>query len=327
MIRPFLLLTPLWIATGFAAPQEKAGTPADPELVRQVSELLIARCAECHGLDSEEPKATKGWPDAHDLAGTIAHKQLVVPGDPGASDLYLSVLYDDMPPEDSDFEWLNETEKALISKWIEAGAPLPQAAVDLSDTEGLEEEITAATDPETDDAATGPDTPEGDGDAGAAAQGVDSAQAEAPNAKRDAVGWMTAPWPKFFGRFHPTLVHFPIALLTIAALAEVLGRVRREPFFFQTAWFCLAIGALASIPAAVMGWVLAESGRHNADDLFWHRWLGVAVTVLACATLAFGRRFPKYRFALLLAIAALVGITGHYGGYLSYGRDWLSLPG
>ncbi len=315
-------LAPYFVAAaGFWAPAMAQESPSDPQLAQRVADLLIQRCADCHRPDSEEPKAIKAWEDAADLESTLAHESLVVPGDPIASDLYLSIEFDDMPPADTDGGPLTDEEKKWIADWIEAGAAMPAADAAPSPED-------PGSEPELEDPAqttAGPSAPsEGNSPEGQA----DSTNALPSSGRQPKTqGWMNARWPKYLGRFHPIAVHFPIALLTLAAVAELLGRWRKEPHHLQTAWFLLAIGTLSAIPASVLGWIHAENTSHQGDDLFWHRWLGIAVTVLACVTLAFGRRAPKWRLPALLLLAFLVGITGHYGGYLSFGRDWLSWPG
>jgi hypothetical protein len=59
------------------------------------------------------------------------------------------------------------------------------------------------------------------------------------------------------GYFHPAIVHFPIALLSLAgmsvALSFFLGQ-RLIPF----AYACLVIGAIGAVVSAVMGWSFAD---------------------------------------------------------------------
>lgn len=128
---------------------------------------------------------------------------------------------------------------------------------------------------------------------------------------------------RWIGRFHPIIVHFPIALLSVAPLAELLARVLRRPGLRGTATYCAALGAAAALPAALLGWLLAGQATHDADTLALHRWLGVGTAFAALAGLALMHRRPIWRLPVLLALAALVGVTGHLGGQLTFGPDWL----
>src|SRR5712691_9112278 len=81
----------------------------------------------------------------------------------------------------------------------------------------------------------------------------------------------------FIGKFHPLLVHFPIALVLAAAAAELV--VMATP---RQAWRTVAVanihaGAAMGVITAITGWLLASSPVVNAGtSLEWHRWLGTA---------------------------------------------------
>lgn len=148
---------------------------------------------------------------------------------------------------------------------------------------------------------------------------------------------------RFFGRVHPILVHFPVALILAAAAFELFwlfNRKRRlkagdRRAVSPVAFSCLALGALMSVIAAGSGWVNADVEPHGSElalTISWHRWLGIAAASLAVIALllALAARVTKDRAAAalfrltLLAGAAIVSITGHLGGTLVYGDDYLT---
>ncbi len=275
--------------------------PGGDALARRAAGLLIERCGSCHGPDSEEPKAVRGWADAWDLATTVADPELIVPGDPDDSWLFATIEDEEMPPSDSDVAPLTEEERGVIAEWIRAGAELPSEAA------------TTIEGPPADSAV-------------ARREGAETPSTAPKTQPKPAASWMKQPWPKWAGRFHPTVVHFPIALLTAALLAELLAKLLRKPELQPASTFCYTLGALSSVPSVAFGWLLAESTTHRGDELDYHRWLGVALAVVSLLGLrAFCTR-PGTRLPLLLLLAALAGITGHLGGSLSYGTDWLALP-
>lgn len=137
-----------------------------------------------------------------------------------------------------------------------------------------------------------------------------------------------------FGRLHVLVVHFPIALLTVLAVMEVLRWRRRDTGGDRTVTLLAVLAALGSIAAIAMGWVQAGDGGgegRGAQLLEWHRWLGVITGVFAVgvAVVALRRQLsdsPALTFtyrALLLPAAALVGLTGHYGGAVVHGEEYL----
>lgn len=131
---------------------------------------------------------------------------------------------------------------------------------------------------------------------------------------------------KWLSHFHPIVVHFPVGLLGAAFIAQLLFVLRPRWKTDIAASFCLALGALTSIPSALLGWQLANGRSSGGDELFNHRWLGVATAVCAMLIWRAYYRWPNKRFLLLLALAVLVGAAGHTGGILSYGADWLKPP-
>jgi uncharacterized membrane protein len=133
------------------------------------------------------------------------------------------------------------------------------------------------------------------------------------------------------GRLHPMLVHFPIGLVLIAAVAEVVAMVTDLREWRTVAVANVRVGAVFAIGAAIAGWRLASSpGMEATSSLDWHRWLGsiaaVAVFGAALATAGARGRSPfalwVYRITLFWA-AALVAVTGHLGGLLVWGADFL----
>lgn len=80
-----------------------------------------------------------------------------------------------------------------------------------------------------------------------------------------------------------------------------------------------------------MGWSIAETSSARSE-LDWHRWLGVACTGVALVAASIGlaanavpgpRRLAWYRFSAVVA-GLLVVLTGHYGGSLTYGPEYVS---
>src|SRR5689334_16448568 len=109
------------------------------------------------------------------------------------------------------------------------------------------------------------------------------------------------------GNLHPLLVHFPIALVLMAAAAEFVAM-----FFPGRIWHAVGVinvraGALSGVVTAIAGWLLAASpGVEPTMQLEWHRWTGIAgavvATLAALLSLAVTNEAPRalraYRLAL-----------------------------
>ena len=258
-------------------------------------EILTAKCASCHGPDTKEPKALRAWNGPGDLAASVLDPDFISPGDPDDSTIFIVIDEGEMPPSRSDIAPLTEEESAVIKDWITAGAPLPAPA---------------------------PEAPAADGDA-ESGSGSNGAGSKAGSKKES---WLKKPLLRWMGHFHPLVLHFPIALFSVAFLAEALSRLLKKSELQLTATFCLTLGALSAAPTAGLGWLLAASTSHSGSDILYHRWLGVSVAVLSLLALKPFYSNPKLRLPILAFLAALVGATGHLGGSLSYGSEWLDWP-
>ncbi|MEX2671393.1 MAG: c-type cytochrome domain-containing protein [Phycisphaeraceae bacterium] len=134
----------------------------------------------------------------------------------------------------------------------------------------------------------------------------------------------------FVGVFHPMVVHFPIALLTLAAIIEIGRATKLLNISRDATWICLLLGAATAIAAATLGWANA-SDMGETETLSRHRWIGISVTVLAVGLAGF-TTWQRYRpqltpgriyLAAMALLAAGVGFTGHLGGQLVYGDDFI----
>ena len=138
---------------------------------------------------------------------------------------------------------------------------------------------------------------------------------------------------QFAGRFHPLLVHFPIALLLLAALLRLIeGRLawfddRRDPSY-RWSRLVLGLGALTAIASASTGWLLGTSGGYAGDAFGWHQWLGIAVAVAATLALGAayvpGRRWRRAEPTLLAVAVALMVPATHFGATLTHGEGFLT---
>ncbi|HCA39792.1 MAG TPA: hypothetical protein DEO92_08960 [Phycisphaerales bacterium] len=136
------------------------------------------------------------------------------------------------------------------------------------------------------------------------------------------------------GRFHPLLVHFPIALILLAAGLEVFWYVMgRRDQASPTAGVCLWFGLLGGGVALWAGWMLAQSGGEVGRLLTLHRWTAVAaVGVTGLAAIGWllrrwrGRDWAAPHLAFTVVAAVLVVISAHFGGEMAWGSDWVFAP-
>ena len=97
---------------------------------RDIRPILADRCFACHGPDATERKGKLRLDQATGDDGAYRTKKditVIKPGSLEDSEFWYRITTDDrgdfMPPPKSDIKPLSDSQKQLIKKWIEAGAP------------------------------------------------------------------------------------------------------------------------------------------------------------------------------------------------------------
>ena len=140
---------------------------------------------------------------------------------------------------------------------------------------------------------------------------------------------------QFFGRLHPLVLHFPIALLLLAAAVEVVRCLRTDPRLARLTVLLLALGAVGALAAAGTGWIFAHESHPEPAlraTLVWHRWLGVVTAVLAVVAWLVAHRWaedprPGFRWiprSISWLTAVLLAIAAHLGALIVWGADYFS---
>ncbi len=124
------------------------------------------------------------------------------------------------------------------------------------------------------------------------------------------------------GRWHPLILHFPIVLLLIGIFLGLTGKkvVPRK---------LLTVAVVTALVTAISGFFLGRESETKGDLLFWHQWLGGGLALLAA--LWYGLeglqlKKPIYSKILQIVLLVLIPFTGHYGGMVTHGEDFLALP-
>jgi hypothetical protein len=133
------------------------GIPKVVDYNFHIRPILSDRCFKCHGPDGNQRKAELRLDTEAGLYAALKddpQSRVIVPGEPGHSELYLRVSASDtsiqMPPPSSNLA-LSETEIKLIRKWIDQGAkyqkhwayisPKPHPLPEVSDEKWAANEI------------------------------------------------------------------------------------------------------------------------------------------------------------------------------------------
>lgn len=134
--------------------------------------------------------------------------------------------------------------------------------------------------------------------------------------------------PEFIGHFHPLLVHLPIGILLTALFLYWLSRKEKYRSVKEAVPVVLLCGAIAAVLSCITGYVLSNVDDYDKTIVGWHQWMGISVAVLSIL-LYLKIRNPgiALNFNLLAVVLfGLIFITGHLGGSLTHGSDYLTKP-
>jgi uncharacterized membrane protein len=297
----FIVLA-LALGVGDSSPRASGSSPAlkgskageERDLASEVQTLFSAKCTECHGASLPRPRGKFGY--AADLKRVAGNPRLVTPFRPDESRLWELIRDNEMPPEEAKAGPLTEEQKDVIRTWIKAGAP------------------------------TGPPVtaPHALPLAIATSEDVATEVLVRPFSEH-LLGWL--------GKFHVLVVHFPIALLVVAAIGELWSWWRGFRVPDPAVRFCVLFGAAGAVAGAALGWLHAAFSGYAASTsqaLTLHRWIGTVAAVLAVGVAISSEvdtrrsvRSLLFRVVLFLG-ALLVSGAGHLGGTLVYGESYFN---
>jgi uncharacterized membrane protein len=136
----------------------------------------------------------------------------------------------------------------------------------------------------------------------------------------------------FFSRLHPLFVHLPIGFLCFAILVEILYWRKKDETILRVVPLLWLATSLTAIASAVSGFLLSEAGGYEDDILQRHKIGGIAIAVVSSliCLVHFLPAFKSYSVAritrsiLVLGSFILLVLTGHWGGSLTHGSDYLT---
>jgi len=138
---------------------------------------------------------------------------------------------------------------------------------------------------------------------------------------------------QLFGRFHPLLVHLPIGILFLAFIFEFASYFSKFKKLRQAVQPALFFGAISAIAAAISGYILSQEGGYEDRLVNLHRNTGIATAIFATILYFLRKSAVTYfqdkgkrkaiRIFLFIPLIALLSLTGHLGGSLTHGEDYL----
>ena len=127
---------------------------------------------------------------------------------------------------------------------------------------------------------------------------------------------------------HVVLIHFPIALFISGVIFDFLAQRTKWRTFAVVAYYNLLGAAISVVPVVATGlfaWQFQLEGQKLKGILLMHLVLGCTSAILIWAAWGLHARsrgkfhasYPVFRLGVETVAVAIVGLTGHLGGFLS----------
>lgn len=131
----------------------------------------------------------------------------------------------------------------------------------------------------------------------------------------------------FLGRFHPLLVHFPIVLLLMAFVFELMSRSHHFRGLKFSVLPLLVLGSISAVVSALTGYFISGEGGYDQSILIRHQWAGISTAVISLVAVAVKLKMGSQSgliATVLIILTMLVVVTGHLGAGLTHGDDFLT---
>lgn len=133
------------------------------------------------------------------------------------------------------------------------------------------------------------------------------------------------------GTYHLVMLHFPIALIVMTVVAEILYSWKNNVLFDNAARFMIISAAVVAVPTFLLGLAYASGQEYAgsaANDLWWHRLLGIFTGVLAAGTAFLREKYSAHRkssdqkryYFCLLILFFSVCVTSYFGGRMAFSQ-------
>lgn len=133
---------------------------------------------------------------------------------------------------------------------------------------------------------------------------------------------------EFIGRLHPALVHLPIGIFLLSIILEFASIHGKRQSWSTSILPINFIGIIFSVLSILSGLLLANEGNNSVEDVDLHKWTAIATTLFFTVYTISRNTFISNKaihVACLLTLSIGLISTGHLGGTLTHGENFLSI--
>jgi uncharacterized membrane protein len=132
---------------------------------------------------------------------------------------------------------------------------------------------------------------------------------------------------KYLGNFHPVILHLPIGAFLFTFLLFISQKYLKTNFEAAIK-LGLLFSFITSIITSIFGFILRTNGEYDKFLVDRHMWLAIITTLLIGLVLYLHKKQMSNNYILSSFILStlFLTLTGHNGGTLTHGKDYLKLP-
>ena len=139
-------------------------------------------------------------------------------------------------------------------------------------------------------------------------------------------------WLQVVGRMHPLILHFPVVLISLYALATLIfgfNKKSTDESYKNLTDILLLLAALSSVVTAIAGLFLSREEGYDPEALLWHKWSGVTISFFTLGWYYFSKQVQAKKLISFFTSAValmLIIFAGHQGAGISHGQNFLLAP-
>jgi len=131
----------------------------------------------------------------------------------------------------------------------------------------------------------------------------------------------------YLGKFHPVIIHLPIGALYLTFCLTLLEKIFKSKYVIPIR-FGLLFSFVFALFSCFLGYFLSIDGDYSQAILDKHMWLGISTAIFIGILLWLHKQsnYEKYFIPLFVFTIVLLSVTGHFGGSITHGKDYLKIP-
>lgn len=132
---------------------------------------------------------------------------------------------------------------------------------------------------------------------------------------------------KYLGNFHPVILHLPIGAFLFTLVLFAYQKFTKIKLTVPIR-LGLIFSFISAVISSILGFILQFYGDYDNSLVNFHMWLAVITTLLIGLIYFLHKKNENNKYIAHSFVSAVIflTVTGHYGGSITHGKDYLKLP-